>query len=208
MENGKQANKMPIASARWEQQSVSPSSCCFLAPLSPNDRERSYSSARLVLHKSHWGRFMVDRCLSLLSQGRGFTVSDSDPELTSPCVATETEELRKREEARQLRPDGVREERSEVVCLFTYNCLGLALSRCCRLSYSQRHLWQTHTETHAAAVVCSCTSAWGQPYSLLLIWQSAVSSPSHKKIFQHSWLPPRWRVGSQTWPTGWFWTIT
>lgn len=37
----------------------------------------------------------------LLTQVRGFTVTDSDPELTSLCVATETEELRKREEARR-----------------------------------------------------------------------------------------------------------
>lgn len=39
----------------------------------------------------------------LLTQGRGFMVTDSDPELTSLCVATETEELRKREEAGRWR---------------------------------------------------------------------------------------------------------
>lgn len=35
------------------------------------------------------------------TQGRGSTVTDSDPELTSPCVATETEELTKREEVKR-----------------------------------------------------------------------------------------------------------
>lgn len=54
---------------------------------------------------------MGDRCfrtrgvspsfLSSARSGRGAAVSKSDPVLTSPCVAKETEELRKREEVGQ-----------------------------------------------------------------------------------------------------------
>lgn len=55
----------------------------------------------------------------LCTQGRGSTVTVSDPELTSPCVATETEELTKREEVRRWgittrRSEGT-EEQSEIV---------------------------------------------------------------------------------------------
>lgn len=119
-----------------------------------------------------WGFFPLFH--RLLTQGRGFTVTDSDPELTSPCVATETEELRKREEAGQwgvttLRSEG-REKRS--LFFFMYNCFCLRLS-CCRLSSRRRPIW--HTDTHI--------QVWSQHYSLLLIWQSTGSSTSYKEIF-------------------------
>ena len=47
---------------------------------------------------------MVDRCYRTgfpLASGRCSPVTKSDPVLTSPCVATETEELRKKEEVRR-----------------------------------------------------------------------------------------------------------
>lgn len=224
MENKrKRQNKMKIASARWGQ-SVSQPILLLLPPSFVSDRlrEKLQLCSCLVLHKSHRGKFMDDRCWRkwglfplfhrLHTQGRGFAVTGSDPELTSPCVATETEELRKREEARQWgvttrRSEG-REERSGV-CLFMYNCLCLPLCQSCCLSSRHRHLWQTHTETHAAAVVCSCTSAWSQRYSYS--WSGSLQSAppvTRRSFFRHSWLPPRWRVGSQARPTGWFWTIT
>ncbi len=134
-------------------------------------REKLQLCSCSVLHKSHWGKFMVDRCLRkwglfplfhrLLTQGRGFAVTDSDPELTSPCVATETEELRKREEARRwgvtTRWSEEREERSGV-CLFMYNCLCLPLCQCCCLSSRHRHLWHTltHSDTHTHRNTCCC----------------------------------------------------
>lgn len=64
-----------------------------------------------------------------------------------------------------------REERSGV-CLFMCNCLCLRLLRCCCLSSRLRHLWHIQRNT-----------AWRQCYLLRLIWQSAVSSTSHKEIF-------------------------
>lgn len=76
----------------------------------------------------------------LLNQGRGFTVTGSDPELTSSCVAKETEELRKREEAQA---QGVEQESS--LSFYIYNSLCLRASRWCSLS--SRHISHTHTHT-------------------------------------------------------------
>lgn len=147
----------------------------------------------LVLHKSHRGKFMVDRCSRkrglfplchrVLARGRGFMVTDSDPELTSPCVATETDELRKKGRkpgGGELRADGVREERSGV-CIFMYNCLCLAVFL--PGTGTSDHTQHTTHKTHTHTVVCSCTLAWSQHYLLLLIWQCAVSSTTHKDIF-------------------------
>lgn len=65
---------------------------------------------------------MVDRCfrtrgvspsfLSCVRSGRGAAVTKSDPGVTSPCVAKETEELRKREEVRQQGVTSQQNERS------------------------------------------------------------------------------------------------
>ena len=141
---------------------------------------------------------MVDRCSRkwgffplfhrLLTQGRGFTVTDSDPELTSPCVATETEELRKREEARQwgvttLRSEG-REKRS--LFFFMYNCFCLRLS-CCRLSSRRRPIWHTDTHTHTYKSEASI---------IHYFWFGSLQAAppvTRRSFFQHSWLPPRWQ---------------
>lgn len=136
---------------------------------------------------------MVDRCSRkqglfplchrVLARGRGFMVTDSDPELTSPCVATETDELRKKGRkpgGGELRADGVREERSGV-CIFMYNCLCLAVFL--PGTGTSDHTQHTTHKTHTHTVVCSCTLAWSQHYLLLLIWQCAVSSTTHKDIF-------------------------
>lgn len=84
----------------------------LLLPLSLSDRQRDYSSALVrasikVTGGSLWSTdaqvsegFCPSSIVSSLREG-GLMVTDSDPDLTSPCVATETEEKRKREEAQQ-----------------------------------------------------------------------------------------------------------
>lgn len=108
------------------------------------------------LHKSHQGKFMVDRCsskwapsiVSSLREG-GFTVTDSDPDLTSPCVATETEEPRKREEAEHLGSYVLTQwgkERTRVYLLHI-TCLCVPPPHCC-LSFRFRH--------HLRNTCCCC----------------------------------------------------
>ena len=146
-------------------------------------RDRLQLRSCFVLHKSHreslWSTdawvnqgFSPPRFNRLPTRGRGSTVTGGDPELTSPCVATETEELRKREEVRAL---GVTTRQSEGgrerigVFLFMCNCLCPPPSRHCHLSSRRRHLWHTHTHTHThAAVDCWAPQAEASPalYSL------------------------------------------
>lgn len=180
-------------------------------------REKLQLCSCSVLHKSHREKFMVDRCSSklgffplfyrLLSQGRGFMVTDSDPKLTSPCVTTETEELRKREEARRwgvmTRLSEWREEQSGV-CLFMYNCLCLLVSHCCCLSSRHRH-----RNTCCLCCCCCCCCCLLLNLSLkptLFTTSDLQSAPpvTRRSFFRHSWFPPRWWVGSRAWPTGWF----
>lgn len=82
----------------------------------------------------------------------------------------------------------------EVVCLFMYNCLCLAVA----VFLTARGTSNKHTETHAPAP---------QPGASLIHYSrsgSLQSAPlvTRRFFFQHSWLPPRWQVGSQAWPTG------
>lgn len=115
-------------------------------PLCHRNNGSVWFSSCSDVHKSHQEKFMVDRCfrtwrvspsfLSYTRSGRGSAVTKSDPVLTSPCVAKETEELRKREEVRQQGVTTEREERS--LPFYATVCLAASVLGLCCMSFRHR----------------------------------------------------------------------
>lgn len=93
---------------------------------------------------------------SSLAHGRGFAVTEGDPVLTSPCVATETEELRKREEARRRRVTAWRSEGREEPSLSFYVWLSVSASVCVAFLAGA----DTHKSGIAHFCSASCSLIW------------------------------------------------
>lgn len=106
---------------------------------------------------------MVDRCfrtrgvspsfLSCVRSGRGAAVTKSDPGVTSPCVAKETEELRKREEVRQQGVTTQQNEEREERSLSFYVQVSVAASVLGFRRMSFRHTTQASTR-HVSSSQC------------------------------------------------------
>lgn len=104
---------------------------------------------------------------SSLAHGRGFAVTEGDPVLTSPCVATETEELRKREEAGQRRVTAWRSEGREEWSLSFYVWLSVSASVCVAFLVG--------ADTHKSRITHFCSA------SCSLIW-CILMPPSVRRL--------------------------
>lgn len=102
-----------------------------------------------------------------LAHGRGFAVTEGDPVLTSPCVAMETEELRKREEARRRRVMAWRSEGREERGLSFYVWLSVSASVCVAFLVG--------TDTHKSHIAHFCSA------SCSLIW-CILMAPSVRRL--------------------------
>lgn len=147
-----------------------------------------------------WGFFPLFH--RLLTQGRGFTVTDSDPELTSPCVATETEELRKREEAGQWGVTTLRSEGREKRSLFFFLCVIVSVCVCLAAVFlpgAGPSDTQTHRHTHTSLKPALFTTSDLAVYRQLHQLQGDLSSNTAGFLQDGR---------RKLWPSGPFWNIT